>query len=377
MILLDQMFMPELIAGSDELRNAPEDLSPSGRVTILERSALSSDWIGPATERKNSTQRIALYGFKGGVTRSTATFALAQHLARLGKVVLVVDLDLESPGITSMLSPDPDSLPEHGIIDHLVEHAVGNSDDLDLTMKSTSVGELGGNGEVWLAPAAGRPTEAGQGYLDKLSRVYVDLPADAALGRAKVSFAQRLEEAVGACEAQVERRSRSVDVVLLDSRSGIHDIAAVAITQLSTYALLFATDNMQTWNGYGQLFERWGKRLDVERRDEVRRKVQMVAPLVPPAEREAYLRRFSDRAQQCFADTLYDAPPADSSEEVFNFAPEDESAPHFPIPIQHLDDLVGLVPGADARWENGRLAEAAFGEFVRKVELMVKEGFNV
>lgn len=383
-ILLNEMFAPELITESDELRQAPENVAPSGRVHVLERSALSSDWIGKPLSRPSSPQRIALYGYKGGVTRSTATFALAQHLARQGRVVLVIDLDLESPGVTSMLAPEMQSLPDHGIIDHLVEYPLGNADDLDLTVRSTAVGALGGNGEVWLAPAAGRPSTGnadklstdGDGYLDKLSRVYFDLPEDVALHRGKVTFGERLESAVHACEQQVAERSRAVDIVLLDSRSGIHDIAAVAITQLSTLALLFATDNSQTWNGYGQLFARWGQRLDPVRRDEVRQKLQMVAPLVP-REYEAYLRRFTDRAQQCFANTLYDETPQSPLEEAFNFAPDDESAPHYPIPIRHIDDLVGLVPGADDRWESSDLAQLAYGEFVSRVEIMIRKNDDV
>ncbi|RBP67097.1 AAA domain-containing protein [Brevibacterium sanguinis] len=375
-ILLSEMFAPELITESDELRRAPERIAPSGKVRVLERSALSSDWIGQPLSRGSSPHRIALYGFKGGVTRSTATFALAHHLARAGKVVLVVDLDLESPGITSMLAPHPYMLPEHGIIDHLVEYPLRNDEDLDLTVHSMAAGALDGNGEVWLAPAAGTPNPNGDGYLDKLSRVYFDLPADATLDRNKVTFAERIEAAVLACEKQVAERSRAVDVVLLDSRSGIHDIAAVAITQLSTLALLFATDNTQTWNGYSQLFSRWGQRLDPARRDEIRQKLQMVAPLVPK-EYEAYLRRFTDNAQECFARTLYDEPPAGSFQDVFNFAPSDESAPHFPIPIRHIDDLVGLVPGADDGWVSSDVAQLAYGEFVTRVEMMIQESSNV
>lgn len=383
-IRLGEMFAPELITESDELRRAPESIAPSGNVQVLERSALSSDWIGQALSFEASPQRVALYGYKGGVTRSTATFALAQHLGRQGKVVLVVDLDLESPGVTSMLAPDPQVLPNHGIIDHLVEYPLANADDLDLTIRSSVVGPLGSNGEVWLAPAAGRPNSGdanrlgidGDGYLDKLSRVYFDLPADPILGRNRISFAERLEAAVRACEQQIAERSRSVDIVLLDSRSGIHDIAAVAITQLSTLALLFATDNAQTWNGYSQLFARWGQRLEPMRRDEVRQKLQMVAPLVPN-EYETYLRRFTDHAQQCFANTLYDEPPQNPFEEVFNFALDDEAAPHYPIPIRHIDDLVGLVPGADDRWRDSDLAQLAYGEFVSRVEMMIQESNDV
>lgn len=252
-ILLSEMFAPDLLRNSPDRRPAPFTVSVSGRVSVIERGTVGAEWLSPSSGP--AARRVTLYGFKGGVGRSTATFALAQHIANTGRVVLVIDLDLESPGVSTMFAPSLDDLPADGIVDHLVEYGVGNAEGLELVARSNAVGHLDGNGEVWFSAAAGRP-RANSGYLDKLSRAYLDLPANPVIDRAPLSFGARLEAAVAACEAQVQQQSRSPDVVLIDSRSGIHDIAAVAITQLSSLALLFATDTPQTWQGYGELFAR-------------------------------------------------------------------------------------------------------------------------
>ncbi|WP_416976343.1 ParA family protein [Streptomyces sp. T028] len=47
-------------------------------------------------------QLIAFHSFKGGVGRTVHAVALADHLARVGHRVLLIDADLEAPGITWM-----------------------------------------------------------------------------------------------------------------------------------------------------------------------------------------------------------------------------------------------------------------------------------
>jgi len=371
-IVLDEMFAPELIIDSPDRRPAPLTSSPSGRVSLIERGFVGSEWLNAKTDVKS--RRVSLYGFKGGVGRSSATFALAQHMARRGLAVLVIDLDLESAGISTMLAPDSEDEPTHGILDHLVEYGVGNAEGLDLVAQSRSVGQFTGNGEVWFSSVAGRPRE-GASYLDKLSRAYVDLPANPLLNRSALPFGRRLEAAVSECEAQVASRSRTPDVVLLDSRSGIHDVAAVAITQLSGLSLLFATDNPQTWQGYTELFSRWQNRLDPSMRNVLRDRIQMVSAMTPQRNRSEYIEAFADRSQSCFAATIYDDAEADAKD-AFNFAPQDVLAPHYPISINHSVDLIGLVPGVDAEWAENDATTVAYSEFVTRSTDLILEPSN-
>ncbi len=80
---------------------------------VVDRLATEGNWssISPPN---TTTPRIVFFSIKGGVGRSTALAATAWALAESGKRVLVLDLDLESPGLSSSLLPE-DRRPTHGI----------------------------------------------------------------------------------------------------------------------------------------------------------------------------------------------------------------------------------------------------------------------
>lgn len=351
--LASELLIPESILTARDLVVGRLRGEGRGAVSRLELGVMGGEWLHPRSSSRSAPEneidhRVALYGFKGGVGRSTATFMLAQHLASAGRCVVVADLDLESPGVGALLQSDED-LPEHGLVDYLVESGVGNEAWLDLVTRSRTV-RTAGNGEVWLAPAGGRP-RANYDYLAKLNRAYLDFPAQGPESTG-ATFATRLAAAVRACEDAVTVRSRKPDVVLLDSRAGIHDIAAIVITQLAGLSLLFAADSAHTWNGYRLLFEQWGRLPDAARI--IRERLRMVAAMVPRDRQSEYLESFRDKSQACFAATLYDDVPADGGidgdDTLFNPPTTDPDAPHSPIPIYFSADLVGLDATARRDW---------------------------
>ncbi|MFD9862299.1 KGGVGR-motif variant AAA ATPase [Streptomyces alboflavus] len=373
------MFAPEMFLDSTELVvHSERQPGGAGQVGVLERTVVGADWsrdldtdTSHSTERRD--RRVALYGFKGGVGRSTATAILARHLASRDYCVLVVDLDLESPGVSSLLE-NPAGLPAHGIVDHLVEAAVGNEADLDLVTRSSVLPGIEGIGEVWLAPAIGKARDGEPyDYLAKLNRIYSDLPATGP-GSQPRSFCTRLGNAIEACEDLVAERSRRPDVVLLDSRAGIHDIAAVTLTQLSGLALLFAVNNPSTWEGYGMLFKQWAKRPD--RASELRTRLRIVAAMFHSAGDAKRLDALRDQAYEALSTSLYDevrvedefAPDAPAP---YHPAPLDGEAPHAPIPILFGNDLVGLDPHRSRDWLELPFIEAAYARFLTTLARLV------
>ena len=103
----------------------------------------------------------------------------------------------------------------------------------------------------------------------------------------------------------------------------------------------------------------------------IRERLRMVASMVPPTATDSYLQKFRDRSQTCFAATLYDDAPAGDTE-AYNPAPEDEEAPHFPIPILFVGELVGLDVSERSGWHESEIVRAAFREFLdRALELTV------
>lgn len=375
LLLASALFSADDLLNSVRIQPDPEHRPEEGHgnVRLLDNTVVGEDWgqvSTPALEMDGSrTHRTALYGFKGGVGRTTATAILARHLADRGHIVLVVDLDLESPGAGPLLMAGAE-LPRHGVVDQLVESAVHNAAILDL-VAPTGYTPRTGRGELWVAPARGQGSASvPYSYVDKLNRVYADIPG--------ADFADRLETAVRACESAVARGSESgrrPDVVLLDSRAGIHDIAAVTISRLCDLALLFGTDNRQTWSGYGDLFGAWHASGQARR---IREKLRMVASMVPDSPQrpmDAYLKSFREHSWECFS-VLYDddAPLLATGELVpgaFSPSLEDDSAPHHPIPILFEPGLVGLDADSAPGWQDRAFVQAAYRDFLETAMLLI------
>lgn len=158
-------------------------------------------------------------------------------------------------------------------------------------------------------------------------------------------------------------------MVLLDSRAGLHDIAAVVLTQLADLNLLFGSDNRQTWSGYGMLFRQWR---DARVATVMRDRLKTVAALVP-SDAIGYLQSFRDHAQTCFADFLYDDAAAGDGE-AYNPAPDDVDAPHYPIPVHFVGELVGLDSDTHGSWHSSELVTAAYRDFLDAATSLILGG---
>ena len=193
---------PSLLAN---IQGVAREICP--KVYLVDRLVTASDWwTVDASHPSGRATRYTLYSVKGGVGRSTTAAVLAWHLARNGKRVLVVDLDLESPGLSSAML-ESDRRPEFGITDWFVEALVGQGAQVIGRMTAAPRWAQDFEGDVRVAPAHGR--ESGE-YLAKLGRVYMDTAED--------PWTARLKRLLEGLEDDVDP-----DIVLLESRSGLHE----------------------------------------------------------------------------------------------------------------------------------------------------------
>jgi cellulose biosynthesis protein BcsQ len=295
-------------------------------VTIADRLAVDPDWsnIRPPS---NGVPRIVFFSIKGGVGRSTAIAAVAWALAQQGKNVMILDLDLESPGLSSHLLPK-ERRPACGVADWLIEDLIDNGDSLLENIFASS--ELSHNGTIHVVPAHGeKPGE----YISKLGRIW--MPKVNREGKHE-SWSRRLNRLLTALEKRLQP-----DVVLIDSRSGIDETASACITALGAKKiLLFATDSEQTWAGYEILFRYW---LKIGVIDKIRERVQIVGALIPEIEREKYCKRLYENAWDVFIDNFYDEVAADDAEaNLFSYDKDDEAAPHFPWRVRWNQGFASL-----------------------------------
>lgn len=286
-------------------------------VIVVDRLASEGRWsnIAPVS---TGVPRAVFFSIKGGVGRSTAMAASAWSLAQFGNRVLVLDLDLESPGLSSGLLP-AEKRPTYGITDWLVEDLVDNGAAVFEDMVATS--ELAHDGEIYVVPAHGN--DPGD-YIAKLGRVWMPKIND---DGKQEGWSQRLRRLLD----QLEQRWQP-DIILIDSRSGIDEVASSCVTDLGAgLVLMFAIDGEQTWSGYRILFEYWLKAGVVR---DIRERLQLVGALIPETGAAEYFSSLKERSWDLFSDALYDeVPPGATIDEYWNFDDSDEGAPHYPWPI--------------------------------------------
>jgi hypothetical protein len=320
-------------------------------VFVADRLANESRWasIAPVSQ---GVPRVVFFSIKGGVGRSTAMAVLAWSLAQAGKRVLVVDLDLESPGLSSALLP-AERQPTYGIADWLVEDLVDNGDIVFADMISIST--LSHDGEIYVVPAHGRnPRE----YIAKLGRVW--MPKFESNGR-REGWSQRL----GRLLNKLEERWQP-DVILIDSRSGIDEVASSCVTDLgASLLLLFAIDGGQTWSGYQMLFDHWHQ-AGVAR--EIREHLQLVGAMIPETDAADYFSSLCEQSWELFSNALYDeVPPGAPMGELFNFDSGDETAPHFPWSIRWHRGFAALSSlHSHLETIDKDQMKAVFGSFVQR-----------
>ena len=332
------------------LREAAEAVDDLPGVHWIDRLMTGSDWSTVTPAQSDSTaRRYTLFSVKGGVGRSTTAAVLASHLANKGERVMVVDLDLESPGLSSAVL-DSDAMPVFGVSDWFVEDLVGQGERVIEQMTATL--PLDFDGDVFVVPAHGQ--DPGE-YLAKLGRVYVTVPGERwTIRLAKLLF-------------HLERHYKPT-IVLLESRSGLHDIAASAVTDLDAHVLLFAVDSTSTWVDYGILFKHWQTQ---DLASYVRQRLSVISALTPTND-GSYVQRFRERSWELFRHYLYDPVDCDADEDPMSFDLNEDDSPHSPMPIYWN---LGLAPGASLRDLPTEAIDLAYGHFLPLVDkMMARDG---
>ncbi|RYF25336.1 MAG: hypothetical protein EOO23_09050, partial [Comamonadaceae bacterium] len=121
--------------GSDSLLESEERVPIQVGDTfcnLLDRRIVGAGWLDAHASAFPLPPRVVFATLKGGVGRSTALTVAAAEFARRGRNILVVDLDLEAPGLGDLLLEE-DRAPEFGAIDYLVENGLKQISDSALS----------------------------------------------------------------------------------------------------------------------------------------------------------------------------------------------------------------------------------------------------
>ncbi|SDP90083.1 KGGVGR-motif variant AAA ATPase [Lentzea jiangxiensis] len=173
---------------------------------------------------------ITFYSYKGGVGRSFTLANTAVLLARWGYRVLAVDWDLEAPGLHLYFRPHLSHVPDSGVVDLAY----------DFLQK------------VEVPPAHTVRVDVEGGVLDLMAAGKVvgnKLDAAYTYRMQEIDWEELYEQ--GFAEYLEDRREEWIakyDFVLIDSRTGVSDIAGICAAQLPDRLVVVFTANEQNLN---------------------------------------------------------------------------------------------------------------------------------
>ncbi|RAI45574.1 hypothetical protein CH341_03195 [Rhodoplanes roseus] len=235
---------------------------------------------------------------------------------------------------------DDERMPQLGSVDYLVEAAIsGSSDDLLRDMVGVSSLTKGGGGRVDVVPALGRKsTLYPENVLPKLARAMIETITE----ESTISVGSQISSMIARLSAR-----EAYDVILIDSRAGLAELAAPAMLRLGATVLLFGTAQKQTIEGYRSLLTAL-KLLAQRDRMEGRNadwRLMFKAVYAKASFNEDAAAAFRDDLYELFADGLYDEEQdGGNGDDDVTFPIDDQSAPHWPLVIPFNQSFIDFDP---------------------------------
>jgi len=174
---------------------------------------------------------ITFYSYKGGVGRSLAAANFAVYLAKMGLKTVLIDFDLEAPGIDAKFPLL--KIPENyrGILDYILEYQEKNEDPgsiQQISLKIPIIPDDTSSSSLWLIPPG---QYLSQDYYKKLSRL--DWGLIFSEKRDGVAFFQQFLARIN--------QELAADYVVIDSRTGITEIAGLCTQQLADEVVMLSS----------------------------------------------------------------------------------------------------------------------------------------
>lgn len=325
---------------------------------VVDRRIVGADWLIPPRDEVAIPPRLVFASLKGGVGRTTALAVSAADMARRGLNVLVVDMDLEAPGIGYALL-DSERMPRFGVVDYLVENGLHSISGLKIA-EFVGTSALTESGRVDVVPAFGKVSESNpQNLLAKLSRAMTeDVNSDGGYKSVAVQLSDLIASLV---------QRENYDRVLIDCRAGLAELASGPMLALGATVLFFGTAQPQTIAGYNALFAHLSS---LANRDPLRASWRRGLKMVYA---KATFDKFSENnyrqaIYELFSNHLYDEADLEDESESFNFGPDDPDAPHWPLMIPFDHKFVDWNPIQQPTQLTAPFYESIFRPFLNGIE---------
>lgn len=217
------------------------------RIWIIEKYLTNVYWNENVVRNKRLNLRsklICFYSYKGGVGRTTTMVMSAIEMAKRGKKIVMIDFDLEAPGVASIFPSESTS--QYGLLDYLIESSVyGDELQIDEYMYPVSdychVNQVGG--EIYVIPAYGKVVDHDADLYRKcLMRFNLDMPV-------YMGNSTPLDGLLYKIDAFIKP-----DYIFIDTRSGLHQIGGITLSRYSDMAVLFFYGSRQNVEGMKMVF---------------------------------------------------------------------------------------------------------------------------
>ncbi len=176
---------------------------------------------------------VTFYSFRGGVGRTMALVNIGAYLASLGRRVLLVDFDLESPGLPKYDLSRPQSI-DGGVVEFISTYLKSGEvpDVNDYVYPSDTFPGTGG--KLWIMPA-GKEDDSYQQRLNQINwaELYEKRDGYLLMEDLRVQWDKQL----------------GAEYVLIDSRTGYTDIAGICTRQLPDEVCMMFMPNKQNLDG--------------------------------------------------------------------------------------------------------------------------------
>lgn len=194
---------------------------------------------------------VTFYSFKGGVGRSLALANVAHELASSGERVLLVDFDLEAPGLDTLFEAPSARTP--GLVEFVTDY-LKNESPPDVLDYVEEVGTLSEDAPMFLM-SAGIQDDT---YARRLSNInwvelYERYDGYLMFEDLKAQWAKKL----------------GVSYVLIDSRTGHTDVGGICTRHLPDVVVAVFFPNMQNLRGLTKVVEEIRAEPDASQRDPV------------------------------------------------------------------------------------------------------------
>ncbi|MFL5657784.1 MAG: ParA family protein, partial [Ktedonobacteraceae bacterium] len=181
---------------------------------------------------------VTFYSFKGGVGRSTALAFVANILATRGRRVVMIDFDLEAPGL-SLMYPSPSLYPSresatgsYGVLDYIYQRYLTPNEDQPTISECIRQIDIPARGELYLVPAG----EYDESYIHRLADLDIQL-----LYRLETNPIHQLISDV--------KEYLDPDIILIDARTGFTEMGAIALFDQADLGIICFSPTSQSFAG--------------------------------------------------------------------------------------------------------------------------------